>query len=331
MKKNVLVLGGAGYIGSHAVLGLKKAGYNPVVYDNLSTGHKEAARGAKFIEADIADVEKLKKVLRDENIDAVMHFAASALVGESMEDPLLYFDNNVCRAVNLFKAMIEVGVKRVIFSSTAATYGTPERVPIEEDDKIAPINPYGESKVMIEKILKDCKRAYGLNYVIFRYFNAAGADQTSFRGEVHDPETHLIPIVLQTALGQRKEVKIFGTDYNTPDGTCVRDYIHVTDLIDAHILALGYLEKGSESTVFNLGNNNGFSVREVIETARKVCGKEIPAVEAQRREGDPDTLIASSKKAKKVLGWNPKISSLEKIIESAWNWHKTFKESSWPE
>ena len=331
MGKNILVLGGAGYIGSHAVLGLKKSGYNPVVYDNLSTGHKEAARGAKFIEADIADVEKLKKVLRDENIDAVMHFAASALVGESMEDPLLYFDNNVCRAVNLFKAMIEVGVKRVIFSSTAATYGTPERVPIEEDDKIAPINPYGESKVMIEKILKDCKRAYGLNYVIFRYFNAAGADQTSLRGEVHDPETHLIPIVLQTALGQRKEVKIFGTDYNTPDGTCVRDYIHVTDLIDAHILALGYLEKGSESTVFNLGNNNGFSVREVIETARKVCGKEIPAVEAQRREGDPDTLIASSKKAKKVLGWNPKISSLEEIIESAWNWHKTFKEGSWPQ
>jgi len=321
VSKNILVLGGSGYIGSHAVLEIERRGDNPVIYDNLSTGARELTRGRNIVEADIAEEAVLKETLSGEKIDAVMHFAASALVGESVEDPLKYYDNNVSRAVTLLRAMRETGVNDIIFSSTAATYGTPENTPIKETDRTAPINPYGRSKLMIEKILADCSAAYGLNYVVFRYFNAAGADKSAEIGEMHNPETHLIPLVLQAALGQRESIKILGTDYNTPDGTCVRDYIHVTDLIAAHLKAIEYLASGGKRTVFNLGNGNGFSVREIIDAAREVTGIDIPAEEAPRRPGDPDTLVASAEKAKKVLGWEPQIPHPKDIIQTAWNWH----------
>lgn len=321
MSRNVLVLGGAGYIGSHAVLELERKGDAPVIYDDLSTGCRFLARGREIVEKDISNEAALKQTLLDNKIDTVMHFAASALVGESMLDPLKYYDNNVSRAVVLLKAMKEAGVNKLIFSSTAATYGIPESSPIKETDKTCPINPYGMSKLMIEKILADCSRAYGLKYVVFRYFNASGADKSAEIGESHDPETHLIPLVLQAALGQREDVKILGTDYNTPDGTCIRDYIHVTDLIDAHLRAIDYLEAGEESAIFNLGNGNGFSVREVVETAREVTGRDFSAVEAPRRPGDPDTLVASSDKARTVLGWIPRTPELKEIIQTAWNWH----------
>jgi UDP-glucose 4-epimerase len=318
----ILVLGGAGYIGSHAVYQLIDQGYEVVVVDNLQTGHREAIHPqATFYEGDIRNREFLNEVFQKEEIKGVIHFAANSLVGESMENPLKYYDNNVYGTQVLLEAMIAANVKHIVFSSTAATYGEPEAVPITEEMTTAPTNTYGETKLAMEKMMKWCEQAHGLSYVALRYFNVAGARSTGEIGEDHDPETHLIPVVLQTALGKREYVTVFGEDYPTKDGTCIRDYIHVEDLIDAHILALQYLLDGGKSDVFNLGSNQGFSVKEIIDMARKVTGKEIPAKIGERRAGDPSVLIASSEKAKRVLGWKPSRTNIERIITDAWNWH----------
>ncbi|MFC4386396.1 UDP-glucose 4-epimerase GalE [Gracilibacillus marinus] len=320
----VLVLGGAGYIGSHAVYQLIDKGHEVLVIDNLETGHKEAIHpDATFYHGDIRDIDFLREVFSNEEIDGVLHFAANSLVGESMENPLKYFDNNVYGTQVLLKAMTEAGIKHIVFSSTAATYGEPEQVPITENMPTMPTNAYGETKLTMEKMMKWTQHAYGINYVSLRYFNVAGARGTGEIGEDHQPETHLIPIVLQVALNQREHISIFGDDYNTSDGTCIRDYIHVEDLIDAHILALQYLKDGGESNVFNLGSSQGFSVKEIIDTAREITGHEIKAKVAPRRAGDPSTLIASSDKAKEVLGWNPTRTDIKKIITDAWNWHQS--------
>ena len=320
----ILVLGGAGYIGSHTVSELVDAGEEVVIADNLETGHIEAVNPkAKFYEGDIRNREFIDSVFENEKIDAVIHFAANSLVGESMANPLKYYDNNLYGTKVLLESMVAHGVDKIVFSSTAATYGEPESIPILETDKTEPTNPYGETKLSMEKMMKWTDVAHGLRYVALRYFNACGAHKSGEIGEAHNPETHLIPLILQVPNGQRESVSIFGTDYDTKDGTCVRDYIHVTDLAQAHILAVKYLADGGESNVFNLGNGVGFTVKEVIETARKVTGHPIPAVESPRRGGDPAKLIASSEKARKVLGWNPEHAGLEEIIESAWKWHKT--------
>jgi UDP-glucose 4-epimerase len=320
----VLVLGGAGYIGSHAVYQLIDKGHEVLVIDNLETGHKKAIHpDATFYHGDIRDIDFLREVFSNEEIDGVLHFAANSLVGESMENPLKYFDNNVYGTQVLLKAMTEAGIKHIVFSSTAATYGEPEQVPITENMPTMPTNAYGETKLTMEKMMKWTQHAYGINYVSLRYFNVAGARGTGEIGEDHQPETHLIPIVLQVALNQREHISIFGDDYNTSDGTCIRDYIHVEDLIDAHILALQYLKDGGESNVFNLGSSQGFSVKEIIDTAREITGHEIKAKVAPRRAGDPSTLIASSDKAKEVLGWNPTRTDIKKIITDAWNWHQS--------
>ncbi|MDC3418114.1 UDP-glucose 4-epimerase GalE [Aquibacillus salsiterrae] len=320
---SVLVLGGAGYIGSHAVYQLIDQKQDVVVIDNLETGHLEAVHNdATFYQGDIRDLDFLREVFSHEEIDSVVHFAANSLVGESMEDPLKYFDNNVYGTQVLLRAMQEYGVKHIVFSSTAATYGEPTQVPITEAMPTNPTSTYGETKLTMEKLMKWCEAAYGIKYVSLRYFNVAGARETAEIGEDHQPESHLIPIVLQVALGQRQHISIFGEDYDTEDGTCIRDYIHVEDLIDAHLLALTYLKNGGESDMFNLGSSQGFSVREIIDTSRKVTGHEIPAVVAERRAGDPSTLIASSDKAKRVLGWNPTRTDITKIIQDAWNWHQ---------
>ncbi|MGG0838096.1 UDP-glucose 4-epimerase GalE [Bacillus paralicheniformis] len=319
----ILVCGGAGYIGSHAVAELLSRNEEVVIIDNLQTGHEEAAlKGASFYNGDLRDEAFLRKVFQENEIEAVMHFAADSLVGESVTDPLKYYDNNVYGAVCLLKVMKEFDVKQIVFSSTAATYGEPDRVPIMETDPTDPTNPYGETKLAIEKMLKCSEKAYGIRHVVLRYFNVAGAHVDGLVGEDHQPETHLIPIILQVALGKRDKIMIFGDDYPTPDGTCIRDYIHVMDLVDAHILAVERLRKGGESTVYNLGNGTGFSVKEVVETARKVTGCTIPAEVAERRAGDPAQLIASSEKAVKELGWQPKYAELETIIDSAWKWFK---------
>lgn len=318
----VLVTGGAGYIGAHAVRELKKEGDEVVVFDNLVYGHRELAQGARLIIGELENVALLREVFAEHQFDAVMHFAAFAYVGESVENPAKYYRNNVVATLNLLDAMREAKVNRVIFSSTCATYGEPKEVPIAESHPQNPINPYGASKVMVERILHDYSVAYGLKYVALRYFNAAGADESGEIGEDHNPETHLIPLVLDAALGKRKHISIYGTDYNTPDGTCIRDYIHVTDLANAHVLGLKYLEKGGASDVFNLGNGNGFSVREVIETAGRITGRKIPFVESARRSGDPAKLIGSAEKATQVLGWKPKFNQLETIIATAWKWHQ---------
>lgn len=319
----ILVLGGAGYIGSHTVKELCDAGENVVVADCLATGHKEAVnKKARFYKGDIRDGAFLDEIFTKEKIDVVMHFCAFSLVGESVVDPIKYYDNNMGGAIMLLKKMHEYGLNKIVFSSTAAVYGEPERVPIMENDKTEPTNPYGETKLSMEKMFKWASKAYGINFVSLRYFNASGADQTGFIGEDHNPETHLIPLILQVPLGKRKFISIFGTDYPTPDGTCIRDYIHVTDLAQAHILAAKYLMAGNKSDIFNLGNGVGFSVKEVIETARKVTGHPIPAKEEGRRAGDPAQLIASSAKAREILGWKPEHDSLEEIIASAWKWHK---------
>ena len=319
----VLVLGGAGYIGSHTVKALCDKGMDVAVADSLVTGYREAVdKRARLYIGDIKDGDFLDSLFKSEDIGAVIHFAAYSLVGESVENPLKYYENNLYGTMTLLKSMVKNGVDKIVFSSTAATYGEPERVPIMEDDRTEPTNPYGETKLAMEKMFKWTARAHRLRYVSLRYFNACGADTDGNIGEAHDPESHLIPIILQVPNGKRDHVSIFGTDYPTPDGTCIRDYIHVTDLAEAHILALKYLIDGGESDIFNLGNGVGFSVREVIETARKVTGHPIPAVEGKRRAGDPARLIASSEKAKKILGWNPCHDSLEEIISSAWNWHK---------
>ena len=319
----VLVLGGAGYIGSHTVKALCEENIEVVVAENLVTGHIEAVDSrAKFYKGDIRDINFLDDLFSKEKIDAVIHFAAYSLVGESVTDPLKYYDNNLCGTKVLLESMVKNNVDKIVFSSTAATYGEPENIPILESDRTEPTNPYGETKLSMEKMFKWTANAHGLRFVSLRYFNACGADESGKIGEAHNPETHLIPIILQVPNGQREFVSIFGNDYPTKDGTCIRDYIHVTDLAQAHILAVKYLMNGGNSDIFNLGNGVGFSVREVIETARKVTGHPIPVKDVERRAGDPAQLIASSEKAKKVLGWKPEHDSLEEIIASAWNWHK---------
>lgn len=318
----ILVLGGAGYIGSHAVDQLVNKGYEVVVVDSLFTGHKAAVHEkAKFYEGDIRDKAFLNNVFEQEAIDGVMHFAAFSLVGESVEKPLKYFNNNVYGMQVLLEVMKDHDVKHIVFSSTAATYGEPEVVPISEDMPTNPKNPYGESKLMMEKMMKWCDNAYGMKYVALRYFNVAGAKADASIGEDHDPETHLVPIILQVALGQRDSLKIFGDDYATPDGTCIRDYVQVEDLIAAHILALEYLKAGNPSDAFNLGSNDGYSVKEMLEAARAVTGKEIPAEVVPRRQGDPAQLVAASEKARSVLGWQPAYTDIKDIIRTAWNWH----------
>lgn len=319
----ILVLGGAGYIGSHTALELVKAGNEVVIADNLVTGYRKAIpKGAKFYEGDLRDFDFLNKLFQQEKIDAVIHFAAYSLVGESVTNPLKYYDNNLCGTKVLLEAMVKNNVDKIVFSSTAATYGEPENIPILETDRTCPTNPYGETKLAMEKMFKWTAEAHGLRYVSLRYFNACGANESGTIGEAHNPESHLIPLILQVPNGKRETISIFGTDYDTPDGTCIRDYIHVTDLAQAHILAVQYLNNGGESDIFNLGNGVGYSVREVIETARKVTGHPIPATESSRRAGDPARRVASSEKAKSVLGWKPVHDSLEEIISSAWNWHK---------
>ncbi len=319
----ILVLGGAGYIGSHTVRELIDAGEDVVIIDNLETGHIEAVHEkAVFYQGDIRDKAFVDSVLDKEDIDAVIHFAANSLVGESMTNPLKYYDNNLYGTKVLLESMVEHGVDKIVFSSTAATYGEPERIPILETDRTEPTNPYGETKLSMEKMMKWTDKAHGLRYVALRYFNACGAHVDGTIGEAHNPETHLIPLILQVPNGQREKISIYGDDYDTKDGTCVRDYIHVTDLAQAHILAVKYLMAGNESNVFNLGNGVGFTVKEVIETARKVTGHPIPAETTPRRGGDPARLIASSDKAKEVLGWKPEHADLEEIIATAWKWHR---------
>ena len=324
-QPTILVTGGAGYIGSHAALALKKAGYEVVVLDNLAYGHPEIIKDVVQVElivGDTSDRALLDKLFATRNIAAVMHFAAYIAVGESVQEPGKYYRNNVSSTVNLLEAAIATGVNKFVFSSTCAVYGMPKEIPMTENHPHDPLSPYAASKGMVERILADFERAYGLKSVAFRYFNASGADPSGNLGEDHDPETHLIPLALLTALGKRKSLYIFGTDYDTPDGTAVRDYIHVNDLADAHVLGLKYLLDGGESQVFNLGNGSGFSVREVIETTRKVTGKEIPAIESDRRSGDAPILVGSSEKARKILGWNPNYADLSKIITHAWQWHQ---------
>ena len=319
--KTILVAGGAGYIGSHMTVLLVKRGYDVIVADNLRTGHWQSVKGArKLYVGDLRDGSFLHQVFTENKIDGVINFAACSLVGESVTNPLKYYGNNVEGAVSLLTAMQTHGVDKIVFSSTAATYGEPEKQPIEEGDRTEPTNPYGATKLAIENMLKWCDGAYGIRYVALRYFNAAGSDTEAGIGEDHEPESHLIPLVMKTALGQRDHIGIFGEDYPTPDGTCVRDYIHVKDLAEAHLLALEYLERGGSSDVFNLGNGTGYSVREIIDTARRVTGKEIKAVAEPRRGGDPSVLIASNKKAAQVLGWKP-VLGLEQIISDAWVWH----------
>lgn len=320
----VLVAGGAGYIGSHMVDQLINEGYDVVVADNLSTGHRQAVNPkAKFYLGDTRDPKFLDDLFAKEEIEAVIHMDAFSLVSESMKNPLKYFDNNVIGMIILLEAMKRAGVKYIVFSSTAATYGNPERVPIHEKDHKEPINPYGESKLIMEHIMKWVEKADGIHSVALRYFNAAGAKQDGSIGEDHHPETHLIPMVLKVAAGQQDTLKIFGDDYDTPDGTNVRDYVHILDLVDAHILAMEYLKKGNPSNVFNLGSSTGFSNKQIVEAARKVTGQPIPAEMAPRRGGDPDTLVADSTKAREVLGWKPKFDNIEDIISTAWTWKQT--------
>ncbi len=320
----ILVLGGAGYIGSHTVYELIAAGRDVVVADNLLTGFRAAVHPkARFYELDIRDQAALDKLFETEQIEGVIHFAASSQVGESMKDPLKYYDNNLYGTTVLLRSMVAHGVDKIVFSSTAATYGEPQRVPILESDPTVPTNCYGETKLSMEKMMRWTSQAHGLRYVALRYFNACGAHPSGAIGEAHDPETHLIPLILQVPNGTRAKISIFGDDYPTPDGTCIRDYIHVTDLAQAHILALDYLMNGGENNVFNLGNGVGFSVKEVIDVARKVTGHAIPAEICPRRAGDPAQLVASSEKAKSVLGWKPRFADLETIVSTAWAWHQS--------
>jgi UDP-glucose 4-epimerase len=320
--KKILVSGGAGYVGSHAVRELQKEGFRCLVVDNLVYGHSQSVKDAELIEGDTGNSELLEKIFRQNEIEAVMHFAAYAYVGESVTDPAKYYQNNVVSTLSLLKAMAKAKVNKIIFSSTCATYGNPREIPITEDHSQDPINPYGATKLMVERILRDFDQAYGLKSVTFRYFNAAGADPDGVIGEWHEPETHLIPLVLDVAAGTRGTVQIYGTDYPTPDGTCIRDYIHVTDIAQAHLLGLRELVTGKPSNVFNLGNGGGFSVREVIQTAEKVTGQKINATETSRRPGDPPALVGSAQKAQQVLGWKPQFPDLESILQTAWNWHQ---------
>lgn len=320
----VLVLGGAGYIGSHAVDRLVEKGYDVAVVDNLVTGHRAAVNAkSRFYEGDVRDQAFLDGVFDKEDIEGVIHFAAFSVVPESMKKPLKYFDNNTAGMVSLLEVMNKHNVKKIVFSSTAATYGEPKQIPIKETDPQVPTNPYGESKLMMEKIMRWSDEAYGIKFVALRYFNVAGAKEDGSIGEDHHPETHLVPIILEVAAGERDQLAIFGDDYPTKDGTNVRDYVHVVDLADAHILALEYLKAGHDSDAFNLGSSTGFSNKEMLEAARKVTGKEIPAKMAPRRAGDPSTLIAASDKARKTLNWQPRFDNVEDIIRTAWNWKQT--------
>lgn len=317
----ILVCGGAGYIGSHVNKALNRMGYETVVFDNLVYGHREAVKWGSFVLGDLKNPDEINGVFEKHPIEAVMHFAAYAYVGESVIDPEKYYINNVANTLNLLHAMRTHGCDKIIFSSTCATYGEPERVPITEDMPQRPINPYGASKLMIERILKDYGAAYGIKHVILRYFNAAGADPEGEIGENHDPETHLIPLVLDAAAGKRPDIKVFGTDYDTRDGSCIRDYIHVNDLADAHIRALRYLQNCGESDYFNLGNTRGTSVLEVINSVKRVTGRDFKVLFADRRPGDPAKLVGSSEKARRVLDWEPRFADIDTIVEHAWKWH----------
>ncbi len=321
-KQIILVVGGAGYIGSHMVRDLLRAGYGVVVLDNLCRGHRELVPRGTFIEGDLGDAALLDQLFLSHPITAVMHFAAFSLVGESVEKPLVYYRNNVSQTIELLDAMVRHRVRNFIFSSSAAVYGEPIKVPISEDHPCQPTNPYGATKLAVERLLADCAQGGDLKYISLRYFNAAGADESGTMGERHEPETHLIPLLLKVPTGERESITIFGTDYPTPDGTCIRDYIHVSDLTQAHLLALESLLKDGDSAVYNLGNSKGHSVRDVIETARRVTGHSIPAVIGSRRVGDPAVLIADSGKIRRELGWKPRYEELRTIIETAWVWHQ---------
>lgn len=318
----ILIVGGAGYIGSEINKELNKNGYQTVVFDSLVSGHKEAVKWGEFVQGDLGNLEDIREVFKKYSIEAVFNFAAFIEVGESVKDPQKYYFNNLVNTLNLLKVMKEFNVNKIIFSSTAATFGEPKYTPIDEKHPQWPINPYGWTKLMIERVFSDYDTAYGLRYVALRYFNACGANQEADIGENHNPESHLIPLVLDAAIGKRENIKIFGTDYPTPDGTCVRDYIHVEDLASAHLLALKHLLDGGESKQYNLGNGKGFSVREVISAVKKVTGKEFTVVEDIRRPGDPPVLVATSEKIKKELGWTPKYTDIEAIVASAWKWHQ---------
>ncbi|TDX59265.1 UDP-galactose 4-epimerase [Orenia marismortui] len=321
IEKTILVVGGAGYIGSHQVKLLDERGYNVVIYDNLSKGSRDLVTVDNFEEGDLADKERLREVFEKYEVDAVMHFAAFIEVGESVKEPDKYYRNNVVNVINLLDIMLEYDVKYFIFSSTAAVYGEPEEIPIKETQAKKPINPYGKSKLMVEEILEDYDSSYNLKYNCFRYFNASGADESGEIGEKHTPETHLIPLILKTALEERDEIYIFGTDYDTKDGSCIRDFVHVNDLADAHVKGLERLFAGGSSEVFNLGSGEGYSVKEIIDKSKEITGTDFKVVESDRREGDPAILIADSYKAKEILGWEPKYN-LEEIIKTAWHWHK---------
>ncbi|PWL71983.1 MAG: UDP-glucose 4-epimerase GalE [Clostridiales bacterium] len=323
----ILICGGAGYIGSNINKLLSQKGYNTIVFDNLVYGHRELAKWGRLIEGDLSDTQAIDRVFEENKIDAVFHFAAYAYVGESVHEPAKYYHNNVTCTLNLLEAMRKHGCEKIIFSSTCATYGIPETVPITEDMPQNPINPYGATKLMVERIFKDYAAAYGLKFAVLRYFNAAGADPEGEIGEWHQPETHLIPLVLDAAAGVRESIQVFGTDYPTPDGTCVRDYIHVYDLATAHLLALEHLNRGGQSDFFNLGNAKGTSVLEVIDAVKAVTGKDFRVDYSPRRAGDPPMLVGSSEKAASVLGWEPKYADIESIVSHAWNWYQKLNKS----
>lgn len=318
----VLVVGGAGYIGSHMVLALRQAGHEVVTLDNLSTGHRDAVLAGEWVLGDLADPVALEALFSGRRFEAVLHFASSIQVGESVRQPLLYYQNNVANTLNLLQAMVRHGVRRLIFSSTAALFGNPVRSRIDETHPRQPINPYGRSKWMVEQVLADADQAHGLRSICLRYFNAAGADPLARVGERHEPETHLIPLVLQAASGRRPDITVHGTDYDTPDGTCVRDYIHVADLAEAHLLALETLARKDSSDAFNLGNGNGYSVKQVIDSVRRVTGRDVTVRHGPRREGDPAVLVADSARAQALLGWHPRHADLDTIVDHAWRWEQ---------
>lgn len=319
--ETILVVGGAGYIGSHMVKALLENDYKVVVLDNLSTGNRRLIVGGEFVEGDLGDAAVLDDLFTTRRIDAVMHFAAFSLVGESVTDPLKYYRNNVAGTAQLVDAMLRHEVRNFIFSSTAAVYGEPRSVPIDEQQPLCPTNPYGTTKLAVEHMLRDCAAAYDFNFVSLRYFNTAGADPSGTIGELHDPESHLIPLLLKVANGQRENIKIFGNDYPTPDGTCLRDYVHVNDLAAAHLLALRHIVAQGGAATYNLGNSRGYSVMELLEVARCVTGHPIPAVIEARRQGDPAVLVADSGKIRRELGWQPRFEKIEEIVRTAWRWH----------
>ncbi|RJP74733.1 MAG: UDP-glucose 4-epimerase GalE [Candidatus Abyssobacteria bacterium SURF_17] len=324
-SKNILVTGGAGYIGSHTVKELLRRGYEPIIIDNLSTGYRKLVVGGEFIQADLRNPDAVRQIFSGHRINAVIHFAASCYVGESVEKPMMYYENNVLCGMNLLAAMLAHDVRCIIFSSSAAVYGNPIHVPIREEHPQNPINPYGQTKSLFEDILRSHERLYGMQFVSLRYFNAAGCDPEAEIGETHEPETHLIPLALDVAVGRTPNLRVFGTDYDTPDGTCIRDFIHVCDLADAHIRTLEYLMDGGASAVFNVGTGTGHSVREIIRAAERVTGRSIPAVNAPRRPGDPPSLVASAEKLKGAIGWTAQHSALDEILSTAWNWHKKLR------